>query len=284
MIIRLPIGWPFLVAVVIIAVLAIMILRMRKKGSDGTGDNAGSRMAPSQPAKPRHVISGGPSLSTGYQDLDDMLGGGIPLGFAVLFLAQSYDERDLLIRKAIESNVAKGGPTFYLSTDISKTEDLARTFPRGFYAMSPMAEKMAPEFQNVIKIPDVGDLSNLSISANQFIDSHSDERGGNLLTIDLLTDLLLRNKAVTTRKWLTEFIAKHKSKHFTILSTLDPTVTSKEDSQAIIGVFEGVIEIYERQLQERSRRFLVVKKMYDHDYSEDELMLDRHKLLGKTNQ
>ena len=256
---------------------------MRKKGHYDAGGDAGSKAAPLQHAAPRPVISGGPSLSTGYQDLDDMLGGGIPVGFAVLTLAQSYDERDLLIRKAIESNVARGGPTFYLSADMSKTEDLARSFPRDFYALNPMADKMGPGGQNVTKIPDVGDLSNLNISSNQYIDSHSDGREGNLLIIDLLTDVLLRNKAVTTRKWLTEFIAKHKATHFTILATLDPTVTSKEDSQAIIGVFEGVIEIYERQLQERSRRFLVVKKMYDHDYSEDELMLDRHKLLGKVN-
>ena len=254
---------------------------MRKKGYDARG-NAGPEVVPPQHAA-RPVISGGPSVATGYQELDDMLGGGIPLGFAVLILAQSYDERDLLIRKAIESNVTRAGPTFYLSADISKTEDLARSFPRDFYALNPMADKMGTAIQNVTKIPDVGDLSNLNISSNQFIDSHSHGREGNLLIIDLLTDALLRNKAVTTRKWLTELIAKHKATHFTILATLDPSVTSKEDSQAIIGVFEGVIEIYERQLQERSRRFLVVKKMYDHDYSEDDLMLDRHKLLGKMN-
>jgi len=277
-IIRLPLGLPLLAALVIIVILAIVIVRMRKPGRQGTEPRA----EPPQPAKPHLVVSGGPSLATGYEDLDRMLGGGIPVEFAVLILAESYDERDLLIRKTIESNVARGKLTFYMSADISKTQDLARSFQRNLYALNPMADKMGPGFQNINKIPDVGDLSNLNISSNEFIDSHSDGREGNLLIIDLLTDILLRNKAVTTRKWLNEFIAKHKTTHFTIMATLDPTVTSKEDAQAIVGVFEGIIEIYERQLQERSRRFLVVKKMYGHDYSEDELMLDRQKLLEKT--
>ena len=275
MILRVPLGLPFLIAVVVIIVLAVVILRMRKK-SDVSSE---SRQESSLPTKPHRVVPEGPSLATGYDDLDGMLGGGIPVQFAVLILAESYDERDLLIRKTIQSNAARGRLTFYMSNDISKTQDIARRFPRNLYALNPLADKMGTGFQNITKIPDVGDLSNLSISSNEFIDSHSDTKEGNLLVIDLLTDVLLRNKAVTTRKWLNEFIAKHKAAHFTVMATLDPTVTSREDTQAIIGVFEGVIEIYERQLQERSRRFLVVKKMYGHDYSEDELMLDRQKLL-----
>jgi len=47
----------------------------------------------------------------------------------------------------------------------------------------------------------------------------------------------------------------------------------------MIGVFDGVIEVYEKPLQERSRRFLIIKKMYGRDYSENELMLDKHRLL-----
>ena len=78
------------------------------------------------------MVSKGPSLATGYNDLDGMIGGGIPEEFAVLILSQSYDERDLLIRKAIESNVARGRLTFYMSVDISKTQDLHEAFKETF--------------------------------------------------------------------------------------------------------------------------------------------------------
>jgi len=36
----------------------------------------------------------------------------------------------------------------------------------------------------------------------------------------------------------------------------------KEDVQAIVGVFDGVIEFFEKELQERTRRFQVIRKMY----------------------
>ena len=49
---------------------------------------------------------------------------------------------------------------------------------------------------------------------------------------------------------------------FTTLATLNPLVGTKEDNQMVIDFFDGVIEIFERELKERSRRFLIVKKMY----------------------
>jgi KaiC/GvpD/RAD55 family RecA-like ATPase len=100
-----------------------------------------------------------------------------------------------------------------------------------------------------------------------------------MIVIELLSDLLLRNKGRTTRRWLTDFAARRKANGFTILATLDPLTAPQEEIQTIIGVFDGVIEVYERPLQERSRRFLVIKKMYGRNYSENELMLDKQRLL-----
>ena len=40
----------------------------------------------------------------------------------------------------------------------------------------------------------------------------------------------------------------------------------------------GIIEIYEKELRERARRFFVVKKMYARRYSQNEVMLDIDKL------
>ena len=66
-------------------------------------------------------------------------------------------------------------------------------------------------------------------------------------------------------------------------STLDPSVGSKEDVHAIVGVFDGVIEMFEKLLQERTRRFLIIKKMFGRNYSEDEVMLDRLELQSDEN-
>lgn len=99
-----------------------------------------------------------------------------------------------------------------------------------------------------------------------------------VLIIDVLSDLLLRYKAITTRRWLSDFVGKRKSEGFTTLVTLNPLTGTKEDSQMVIDFFDGVIEIFEKELKERSRRFVIVKKMYGKKYSESELMLDKDKL------
>ena len=37
---------------------------------------------------------------------------------------------------------------------------------------------------------------------------------------------------------------------------------SAQNSQTIIDLFDGVIDVYQKELQARPRRFLIVKKMY----------------------
>ena len=220
-----------------------------------------------------------PNISTGYAELDRMLGGGVPEGYGVVLVSQSFDETDLLVRKIMESALASAIPIFYLSTDIAKTRDMINRFGENFFALSPIADKIEPGRGNLFKVPDVGNLSDLSISANEIIQSKASDMLRKMVVIDLLSDLLLRNKALATRKWLTDFTVRRKAAGFTILATLDPSIAPKEDIQIMVGVFDGVVEVHERMLQERARRFLVIKKMYSRDYSDEELMLDKRKLL-----
>ena len=83
---------------------------------------------------------------------------------------------------------------------------------------------------------------------------------------------------MTARKWFSDFVARRKVEGFTVLAFLNPLVASAEETQTLIDLFDGVIEIYEKELRERSRRFLVIKRMYGQRYSESELMLDKDKL------
>jgi KaiC/GvpD/RAD55 family RecA-like ATPase len=271
-----------------IAVIAsVLVLRRRRKRVMTTSvaaSVAASIAEPETQAEARTSKTPSPqssfkaNVSTGYRELDSMLEGGIPDGYAVVIVSPPFDERDLLVRRTIASAITSGRPTFYLSTDIAKTRDLINKFGQNFYALNPFADKIATDRDNLFKIPDVGDLSNLNISSNEIIESKARNEPSKMIVIDLLSDLLLRNKARTTRRWLTEFAAKRKANGFTILATLDPSTAPQEEIQTLIGAFDGVIEVYEKPLQERSRRFLVIKKMYGRNYSESELMLDKDKL------
>ena len=203
----------------------------------------------------------------------------MPDGYAVLFASPSFDERDLLLRRIMESNLSSNTQTFYISGDVRKTKDLLDRYPENFYAFCHQADRIVPAYRNLHKVAGVENLSDLNISLSTALRSISLQEGNRrIMVIDTLSDILLHHKSLTTRKWLSDFLARRKAEGYTILATLNPLITTREETQSIVDVFDGVIEIYEKELRERSRRFLVIKKMYGQKYSENELMLDKGKL------
>jgi len=257
--------------VVAVVVVAAMMLMKRKK------------VTPSQRLAEPSVTGAGlplqPGISTGYSDLDQLLAGGLPEGFSILLLSASWDERDLLLRRIIKSCVSATKPVFYVSNDMNAIQDLARAYPKDFYAFSDQADKIKSEHGNLFKIPEIGNLSEFSISLNVALkDAHLGPEVSKVLVLDTVSDMLLRHKSLTTLRWLSDFVAKRKTEKFTILATLNPLIAPKEETQPIIDLFDGVIQIYEKELAERTRRFIVIKKMRGRRYVETDLMLDRNKL------
>jgi len=218
------------------------------------------------------------NISTGYEELDDVLAGGLPIGYAILIVSPPCDERDLLFRKIIESGLSMGSPIFFLSRDLIRTQDFATRYGKDFIVFSPQAEKITSADGNVHKIQGLQNLSDLNISFTKAVEILPKTTPGKLIIIDLLSDILLQHKALMTRKWLDGFIGKRKTEGFTIIGVLNPLISTQQDTQTIMDLFDGIIEIYERELKERARRFLIVKKMYGRKYVDTELMLDKDKL------
>jgi len=218
-------------------------------------------------------------VSIGYADLEGLLHGGIPVGYAVLLISPPCDERDLLLRKILKANLSSGMQVFSVSSDLGRSQELVRSFPKEFYAFCPEAHRVASTERNLYEIPGVGNLVEFNILLNKGLSEHASEGKVKVIVMDLLSDLLLRHKGVMTRKWLGEFIAKRKAQGFTTICILNPNVSSKEEIGRITDLFDGIIEIYEKESEGRPRRFLVIRKMYGQDYSESELPLERTKLL-----
>ena len=230
--------------------------------------------------KPSVQTSAEPSLSTGYEELDKALTGGLPERCAVVIVSPSYDERDLLIRRMVGSAISAQWPSFYVSNDFRKTQDMINHYPTNFYAFSPQADKIEPKPPNLYQLPSIDNLSDHTLSLSLAIrDARAKANSGKmLLVLDTLSDIILRHKAVTTRRWLTDFVGKRKAEGFTIVATLNPLTISKEEVQTIIDFFDGIIEIYERPLAEKAGKFLIIRKLYGRLYSESELLLDKKKL------
>lgn len=262
----------------IVAVIAFILVVVRRKKTQAA-------VTKQQPA-PRVQFKKGvapvqPIVATGYPDLDEALKGGVPEGFAVVIVSASYDERDLLLRRIIQSSLSSGRSVFYISNDLARTQDLITRYPEGLYAFSSQAEKVPSHPANLYRIPGIENLSDANISLNIAIkDARAKEKANKpVMIIDILSDVLLRHKSVTTRRWLSDFVSRHKTDGFTVIASLNPLIGTRDEAESVIDFFDGVFEVYEKPLQERTRRFLVVRKMYGRDYSDNELLLDRRKLI-----
>jgi KaiC/GvpD/RAD55 family RecA-like ATPase len=219
-----------------------------------------------------------PNISTGYGQLDQQLEGGLPEGYRILLVSPSYDERDLLLRRIIASALSSQRLAVYLTSDLERAKDLAYRYRENFHAFCA-TQKTPPNQELVHCIPDIENLSNLNISlSNGITDLHLDNAARKIFIVEILSDLLLRHKLLTTRRWLSDFAAKRKSQGFTVLGTLNPFTASKEDTQTLMDFFDGVLEISEKEYEGKVRRFIAIKKMYGRKYPETELLLDKEKL------
>jgi KaiC/GvpD/RAD55 family RecA-like ATPase len=72
-------------------------------------------------------------------------------------------------------------------------------------------------------------------------------------------------------------MTKLKSEGFTTLAVIDPQVHPSEELHAILGLFDGEINIYEKETEKGSGRYLKVKRMSDQKYLEDELLLKKER-------
>jgi hypothetical protein len=59
---------------------------------------------------------------------------------------------------------------------------------------------------------------------------------------------------------------------------MGPGTHAPKEIRAVLGLFEGEINIYEKETEKGAGRYLKIKKMINHRYLEDELLLDKERL------
>lgn len=219
-------------------------------------------------------------ISTGYKDLDSLLFGGIPENFAVILTSPPSDERDLLIERFLRAGAKEHQITFYVTVDPSNAKSLAEESQSDLhlFVCNPQAETIVETLPHVHKLKGVDNLTNISIALNKALRKLDSPIGHRRACLEIISDVLLQHKAVQTRKWLSDLIIELKSEGFTTLAVIDPQMHSPQDVHAILGLFDGELNIYEKKLEEYSERFLIVKRMHGQKYLESMLTLRKDKL------
>ena len=228
---------------------------------------------------PEVVLPG--RISTGYKDLDSMLFGGIPENYAVILTSPSCDEKDLLVKRFLEAGAKKSQITFYVTTETGGARALLEELESNFYLFicNPQADKIIKSLPNVTKMKGVENLTDISIAlSSAFRRLDASLRGPKRACIEVISDVLLQHHAVQTRRWLTALIPQLKSKGFTTLAVMNPHMHSPQEVQAILGLFEGEINIYEKESEKGLERFLKIRKMHNQRYLESKMPLRKEKL------
>jgi len=216
-------------------------------------------------------------VSTGCEELDNLLFGGIPRDYAVILTSPSCDERDLLIKGFLETGAKSGEVTFCVTIDPGETKSLAEEFQSDFYLFicNPQADKIIKSLANVLKLKGVENLTDISIVlSSAFRKLDKSQKSPRRACIEIVSDVLLQHHAVQTRRWLNALIPELKSRGFTTLAVMNPQMHPSEEVHAILGLFDGEINIHKKG----SEKFLRIEKMHNQKYLQSELHLRKEKL------
>ena len=215
-------------------------------------------------------------VTTGDKELDSLLFGGIPENYSVILTSPSCDERDLMIKRFLETGAKKGQTTFYFTREASGVKALAEEFQSNFYLFicNPRADTMIKSLPNVFKLKGVENITDMSIALNTaFRRLDTSKSGPRRACIETVSDVLLQHQAVSTRRWLNGLLPDLRSRDFTTLAVMNPQMHSPQEVHAILGLFEGEINIYEKETEKGLEKFLKIRKMHNQRYLDSKLPL-----------
>ncbi len=214
-------------------------------------------------------------IPTGYENLDDVLLGGIPENYAVILTSPVIDEVDLLVKRFLATGAKAGQITFLITTKVMELASLAKGTPSNFYLFvcNPQADVINKGLPNIFKLKGVENLTDISITLTSALRKLSPavEARPRRCCIQIVSDVLLQHKALQTRKWLMGLLPELKSLGFTVLAVMDPQMHSTQEVRAVLDLFEGEIDIYTKQ---GVGKLLKIKRMAEQEYLETEIVLN----------
>ena len=217
-------------------------------------------------------------VPTGFMDLDVLLFGGIPQNYSVMLSGSSSDEKELLIKRFLTSGTTAHATTLYLTIDPENVKELAKEYPMDFYLFvcNSRADALIEDAPNIFKLKGVENLTEIDITLNKvFRNIETSKPAPKRACIDIISDILLQHHSVTTRKWLSGVLADLRTKGFTTLVTINPKMHSPEEVQAILGLFEGEIDVSERETTKGLQHILRIRKLRDQKFLTNELIINK---------
>jgi TolB-like protein/cytochrome c-type biogenesis protein CcmH/NrfG len=212
-------------------------------------------------------------VSSGYGRLDEVLKGGFLAGTTIVLSAPASDEVPLLVGNFLKASKEQ---SLLICRTVSSAETITQNMGENVRVLVCSDRPVSPA-RNIIPGKGIENLTDVNLQIGEVITSAQPKR----LVIDILSDILLRHKALQTRKWLTELLERLRSKGITTLAVLNPYMHSSEDVQAVVDLFDGNVEIFEKESEGGTRKYLRIKWMHGIETTEKEFPLEE---LGPERQ
>ena len=193
-------------------------------------------------------------VPTGYGRLDEALQGGFLAGTAIVLSAPASDEVPLLIGNFLRASKEQG---LLITRTFSSAETITQNMGENVRSLVCSDKPVSPA-RTIIPGKGIENLTDLNLQIGEVIASTQPKR----LVIDILSDILLRHKTLQTRKWLTELLERLRSKGITTLTVLNPYMHASEEVQAVVDLFDGNLEIIEKDVEGQLQKFLRIKWMH----------------------
>ncbi len=214
-----------------------------------------------------------------FTSLEGLVTTGIPSKYTLLLGSPACDERNLIVQQFIESGAEKKVPSFMVTSDASFAQAAAQKFGDVLTVLAANPRATASE-KNVIPLTTgVQNLTSLNIELVKLV---KDRTGtGARIVLDVVSEVMLAQKMLTTRKWISDIVPRFENWGFTVLGVFNPSLHSTEEVQGLIELFNGYVQIYDTDYQGRTRRVIAVRKMSNLQYNQEELVVDKEKLTHK---
>ena len=147
----------------------------------------------------------------------------------------------------------------------------------GIFLNKSKTDSRTEALSNVYRIKG-GNLTNLGISLIKAYRSlEQTSKTPKRFCIDIVSDVLLHEKAAATTKWLIELLSDLKSKNFTTLAVMDPLMHPPDQFHAVLNLFDGEINLYETKDRLECKKHIQVKKLRGQDYIKNPICLTKQK-------
>lgn len=204
-------------------------------------------------------------VPTGYEKLDLALQGGFFAASAVVLSAPASNEVPIFLGNFLKS-----------STDIENTLLICRSLSSADAVATEAdnikvlvcGEAVAPS-KRILPGKSVENLTELNFQIAEILKTVQPRR----VVFDIVSDVLLRHKALQTRKWLSELLAKLRARDITTLAVLNPSMHPAEEVEAVVDIFDGDLEISERVVQGERQKILGIRWMHGTEITEKEIPL-----------